>query len=181
MRFDPGAPLTAARLVNEWPQDELAGVIFRYGEERNARRIARAIVAARPLRSTHELAGVIGRAVPRRGARVHPATRTFQALRIAVNAELSNLERALPAALDRLKPGARLAVITFHSLEDRIVKEFIRRESQPIVNPPYERIFAVERPARLRDLTRKPITPAADEIEGNPRARSAKLRIAEKL
>jgi 16S rRNA (cytosine1402-N4)-methyltransferase len=181
MRFGPTAPYRAEELVNEWPQDDLADLIFRYGEDRAARRIARAIVNARPLHSTRELAAVIEKASPRRGSRVHPATRTFQALRIAVNDELAEVEKALPMALARLKPGGRLAVITFHSLEDRIVKDFIRSESRDLVNPPYERIHEVERKATLQDLTRKPITPAEDEIENNPRARSAKLRAAEKI
>jgi 16S rRNA (cytosine1402-N4)-methyltransferase len=181
MRFGPAAPHSAADLVNELPQDELADLIFRYGEERAARRIARAIVAARPLRSTGELAAVIERANPRRGSRLHPATRTFQALRIAVNDELAAVEQALPLAAASLRPGGRLAVITFHSLEDRLVKDFIRRESKDQVNPPYERIYAVERTAALKDLTRKPITPGEAELESNPRARSAKLRVAEKI
>jgi 16S rRNA (cytosine1402-N4)-methyltransferase len=181
MRFGPSAPYSAQELVNEWPQDELADLIFRYGEDRAARRIARAIVNARPLHTTRELAAVIEEASPRRGSRVHPATRTFQALRIAVNEELAAVEKALPLAVTSLRPGGRLAVITFHSLEDRIVKDFVRSASKDLVNPPYERIYEVERKATLKDITRKPITAAEDEISHNPRARSAKLRVAEKL
>jgi 16S rRNA (cytosine1402-N4)-methyltransferase len=181
MRFDPAGALSAADLVNELPQDELADLIFRYGEERAARRIARAIAAARPLRSTGELAAVIERASPRRGSRLHPATRTFQALRIAVNDELAAIERVLPLAAGHLRSGGRLAVITFHSLEDRLVKDFIRSASRDRVNPPYEILYAEERLATLKDLTRKPLTPDEDEIESNPRARSAKLRVAEKI
>jgi 16S rRNA (cytosine1402-N4)-methyltransferase len=181
MRFGPSAPHRAEDLVNQWPQDELADLIFRYGEDRNARRIARAIVNARPLRSTRELAAVIEQASPRRGSRVHPATRTFQALRIAVNDELAAVEKALPLAAASLRSGGRLAVITFHSLEDRLVKDFMRSQSRDLVNPPYERIYDVERKATLKDLTRKPVTPSEDELESNPRARSAKLRVAEKI
>ena len=180
MRFGPTAPYSAAQLVNELPQEELADMIFRYGEERNARRIARAIVAGRPLQTTRNLAEVIERAVGR-GGRIHPATRTFQALRIAVNDELESIEQALPEAAGALKPGGRLAVISFHSLEDRIVKDYFRTQSKDQVNPPYERIYQVERKATLNQITRKPITPAAAEMETNPRARSAKLRVAEKM
>ncbi|MGC8855395.1 MAG: 16S rRNA (cytosine(1402)-N(4))-methyltransferase RsmH [Anaerolineae bacterium] len=180
MRFGPSAPHTAADLVNNLSQDELADLIFRYGEERFARQIARAIVQARPLQTTRQLAAVIEAVLPRKGG-IHPATRTFQALRIAVNEELSALERVLPQAVAALKPGGRLAIISFHSLEDRIVKDFFRQESQDQINPPYERIYPVERKATLEILTRKPITPDEAEIQQNPRARSARLRIAEKL
>jgi 16S rRNA (cytosine1402-N4)-methyltransferase len=118
---------------------------------------------------------------PRRGDRVHPATRTFQALRIAVNQELDSIENLLPQAVAALKPGGRLAVIAFHSLEDRIVKDFFREQSKDLVNPPYERIYEVERNAVIKEVNRKPIVPSDDEIQNNPRARSAKLRIAEKI
>ncbi|MGE5250114.1 MAG: 16S rRNA (cytosine(1402)-N(4))-methyltransferase RsmH [Bacteroidota bacterium] len=181
MRFGPAAPHSAEELVNGLATGELADLIYRYGEERESRRIARAIVNARPLRTTRELAAVIKAAVPRRGDRIHPATRTFQALRIAVNGELAALENALPQAAASLKPGGRLAIISFHSLEDRMVKEYIRRESKDLVNPPYERIYEVERRASMKEVVRKPIVPSEEEIAANPRARSAKLRIAEKL
>ena len=181
MRFGPAAPHSAEELVNTLPQDELADLIFRYGEERDSRRIARAIVQARPLRTTRQLAEVIRSAAGKKGGRIHPATRTFQALRIAVNEELAALENVLPQALEALASGGRLAVISFHSLEDRIVKEFFREWSRSLVNPPYERIYAVERPALLREIARKPLQPSEEEIEENPRARSAKLRIAEKI
>jgi 16S rRNA (cytosine1402-N4)-methyltransferase len=189
MRFGPSAIHSAHELVNDWRQDELADLIFRYGEDRAARRIARAIVEARPLHTTRELAAVIEKASPRRGSRVHPATRTFQALRIAVNEELAAVEKALPQAVAALRrrpehgagSGGRLAVITFHSLEDRIIKDFVRDQSKDLVNPPYERIYEVERKATLKIITRKPVRPAPDEIELNPRARSAKLRVAEKV
>ncbi|NJC96407.1 MAG: 16S rRNA (cytosine(1402)-N(4))-methyltransferase [Anaerolineales bacterium] len=181
MRFGPGIPQTAADLVNKLPERELADLIYQYGEERDSRRIARAIVKARPLHTTRELVGVIEAISPRRGDRVHPATRTFQALRIAVNDELSSIETVLPQAVAGLRSGGRLAVISFHSLEDRIVKEFFRSQSRDLINPPYERIYEEERKATLKEVNRKPITPSEEEIRNNPRARSAKLRIAEKM
>lgn len=181
MRFGPSAPTSAADLVNGLDESELADLIFRYGEERDSRKIARAIVRARPLHSTRELAAVIQAASPRRGDRIHPATRTFQALRIAVNEELAAVENTLPQAVAALRSGGRLAVISFHSLEDRIVKDFLREQSQDHVNPPYERLYEVERKAVVKLITRKPITASEEETRENPRARSAKLRIAEKL
>jgi len=181
MRFGPSALQSAADLVNEYSERELADLIYRYGEERDSRKIARAIVRARPLHTTRELVAVIEAVSPRRGDRIHPATRTFQALRIAVNEELASVEEVLPQALAGLKSGGRLAVISFHSLEDRIVKDFFREQSKDLVNPPYEQIYEEERKATLKEVNRKPITPGEDEIKSNPRARSAKLRIAEKM
>lgn len=181
MRFGPSAPTSAADLVNVLDESELADLIFRYGEERDSRKIARAIVRARPLHSTRELAAVIQAASPRRGDRIHPATRTFQALRIAVNEELAAVENTLPQAVAALRSGGRLAVISFHSLEDRIVKDFLREQSQDHVNPPYERLYEVERKAVVKLITRKPLTASEEETRENPRARSAKLRVAEKL
>jgi 16S rRNA (cytosine1402-N4)-methyltransferase len=181
MRFGPHAIQTAADLVNTLDEKELADIIFRYGEDRNARRIARAIVQNRPLHTTRELVEVIERVSPRRGERLHPATRTFQALRIAVNEELAAVEKVLPQAVTGLRSGGRCAVISFHSLEDRIVKDFFREQSRDLVNPPYEKIYAVERQATLKLITKKPITPSDEEIADNPRARSAKLRVVEKL
>jgi 16S rRNA (cytosine1402-N4)-methyltransferase len=180
MRFDPASPTTAADLVNALSGNELADLIFRYGEEHASRRIAQAIVKARPLQTTRQLAAVIESVVPRKG-RVHPATQTFQALRIAVNDELERLENVLPQALAALRSGGRLAIISFHSLEDRIVKEYFRRESKDQVNPPYERIYEIEKKATLKEINRKVIIPGEAEVKANPRARSAKLRIAEKL
>jgi 16S rRNA (cytosine1402-N4)-methyltransferase len=180
MRFNREAGLTAAQLINTAPEADLANLLFQYGEEPRARKIAKMIVQARPLTTTLQLAEIVRKAYPGH-SRVHPATRTFQAIRIAVNDELSVLEQALPRAMQSLRPGGRLAVISFHSLEDRIVKDFFRHESKDWINPPYEKIYAVERKATLKEMTRKPITPEADEIELNPRARSAKLRVAEKL
>jgi 16S rRNA (cytosine1402-N4)-methyltransferase len=180
MRYDPNSPTTAADLVNNLAQDELADLIYRFGEERRSRVIARAIVAARPLRTTHELAEVVARAVGgRRGDRLHPATRTFQALRIAVNDELDVLRAALPAATSVLAPGGRLAVISFHSLEDRIVKEFFRRESRDCICPPEQPVCTCGHRATLHIITPKPITVTSTEAALNPRARSAKLRVAE--
>ena len=181
MRFDPtqGGP-GAAALVNSLSAEELATLLVQYGEERQARRIAEAIVAARPLHTTGDLASVVERAVGRRG-RIHPATRTFQALRIAVNDELSALEAALPQAVDILSPGGRLAVISFHSLEDRPVKRFLRQESRDCICPPEVPVCTCGHRATLRLVTRKPVRPTADEIAANPRARSARLRVAERI
>ena len=181
MRFGPHVSQSAADLVNESSERELADLIFQYGEERESRKIARAIVKARPLHTTRELVAVIESVSPRRGNRVHPATRTFQALRIAVNEELTSIEEVLPQGVAALRPGGRLAVIAFHSLEDRIVKDFFREQSKDLINPPYERIYEEERKATLKEVNRKPMVPSEDEIKNNPRARSAKLRIAEKI
>jgi 16S rRNA (cytosine1402-N4)-methyltransferase len=180
MRFDPHQGRDAASLVNSLPEKELADLIWRYGEERNARRIARAICQARPLTTTTELAEVIRHAVGQR-ERIHPATRTFQALRIAVNEELLAIEAALPQALDLLAPGGRLAVISFHSLEDRLVKQFFRRESSDCICPPEQPVCTCGHRAVIREITRRPVTPKEEEIQENPRARSARLRVAEKL
>jgi len=180
MRLDPRQEVTAADLVNGLPEKELADLIWRYGEERHARRIARAIVAARPLTTTDRLAQVVARAVGRRG-RIHPATRTFQALRIAVNDELGALEEALPQTLELLEAGGRLAVISFHSLEDRLVKRFFQREARDCLCPPESPVCTCGHRAALRIITRKPIRPGPAEVERNPRSRSARLRIAERL
>ena len=189
MRFDPqaGEP-TAADLVNTSSSEELAVLVDRYGEEKRARYIAEAIVAARPLHSTVELAAVVEQAVRSvsgrsgdRRERIHPATRTFQALRIAVNDELAAVEAALPQAVEVLSPGGRLAVISFHSLEDRIVKRFLRQESRDCICSPEMPVCTCEHRATLRLATRKPIRPAAEEVIANPRARSARLRVAERI
>ncbi len=180
MRFNPQAGEPAVELVNRLSEAELADLLFRYGEEPRARQIARNILRARPIATTRQLAAIVQKSYPGR-SRIHPATRTFQALRIAVNDELSVLERALPQAVRALRPGGRLAVIAFHSLEDRLVKNFLRQESREQVNPPYEPIYAEERRATLKEIHKKPITPGDDELRRNPRARSAKLRVAERL
>lgn len=181
MRFDPttSGP-TAADLVNELSAEELATLLYQYGEERQARRIAEAIVAASPLHTTNELAAIVEKATGRRG-RIHPATRTFQALRIAVNDELAALEAVLPQAVEVLAPGGRLAVISFHSLEDRLAKRFLRRESRDCLCPPESPICTCDHRATLRVITRKPIRPTADEIAANPRSRSARLRVGQRL
>lgn len=181
MRFGPHVTMSAADIVNTYDERELADIIFKYGEDRDARRIAKAIVANRPLHTTGELVAVIEKASPRRGDKTHPATQTFQALRIVVNEELAAVERTLPQAVAALKSGGRCAVISFHSLEDRIVKEYFREQSRDLVNPPYEMIYEVERKAVVKLVNKKPIVPSDEEIRENPRARSAKLRVIEKL
>ncbi len=180
MRFDPANPLTAAGIVNGWPEQELADILYRFGEEPASRRIARAIVAARPVSGTRQLAAVIERVMGRRGPH-HPATQSFQALRIAVNGELEAVEKILPLAVQALGPGGRLAVISFHSLEDRLVKEYFRRESKDCICPPRQPICTCGHKASIKEITRRPITPTEAETKQNPRARSAKLRVAEKL
>jgi len=182
MRFDPtsGEP-GAADLVNLLDADELADILYRYGEERHSRRIAQAIVAARPLDTTRALADIVASAQRGPREKIHPATRTFQALRIAVNDELGALERALPRALDLLRPGGRLAVISFHSLEDRIVKQTFRREATDCLCPPRQPICTCGHRARVALITRKPVIASAAEIARNPRSRSAKLRVVERL
>jgi 16S rRNA (cytosine1402-N4)-methyltransferase len=185
MRFDPEQGAPASALVNSLPERELADLIWRYGEEPGSRRIARAIVRERgqtPIETTTRLAEIVSRAVGgRRGRETHPATRTFQALRIATNRELAALELALAGALDVLAPGGRLAVIAFHSLEDRIVKRFIERESAGCVCPPELPVCVCNHRPRLRKVTRRAVRPNAAEMETNPRARSAVLRVAERL
>jgi 16S rRNA (cytosine1402-N4)-methyltransferase len=182
MRFDRSGPgPTAAELVNELPEEQLRDLLYRLGEERLAGRIATAVVRARPLVSTAELADVVADAVGGRRERIHPATRTFQALRIAVNDELEALEDALPQAIGVLAPGGRLAVISFHSLEDRLVKRFLQRESRDCICPPEIPVCRCGHMATVRLVERKPIRPGKEEVEANPRSRSARLRLAERL
>ena len=182
MRMDPNQKLTASVIVNEWPEEDLADILYRFGDERRSRRIARRLVANRPIEGTRKLADVVETAVGgRRGQRIHPATKTFQALRIAVNQELVALQDALPQCLLLLRPGGRLAVISFHSLEDRIVKRWMQTEAASFVPDPTHPMGGVSREPTLRILTRKPIVPAEVERVQNPRSRSAKLRIAEKI
>jgi 16S rRNA (cytosine1402-N4)-methyltransferase len=168
MRMDPSSDISAADFVNDSSERELADLIFKFGEERRSRKIARAIMRTRPIRTTTELAQVVTRAIPSRPGphQIHPATRTFMALRLAVNNELDNLEQFLSRVLTVLAPGGRVVVISFHSLEDRLVKRAMtawRQEGKALV------------------LTRHVVRPGAEEVRGNPRARSAKLRAAEKL
>jgi len=186
MRMDRAQPLTAARLVNEAAEAELAGIFRELGEEREARRLARAIVEERRLRrfeTTRQLAMLVEKTVRRSGSRLHPATRMFQALRMAVNDELGSLQRGLAAALTILKPGGRLAVITFHSLEDRAVKEFGRHHARDYTVTGQLDVPELRRPVRpqMKWVQRKAIPPGADEVAANPRARSARLRVLEKI
>jgi 16S rRNA (cytosine1402-N4)-methyltransferase len=183
MRMGPACPFDAAEVVNTWPEDELVRIFRELGEEPRARRIAAAIVqrrASRPFDTTTDLAGCIESAIGRTG-RIHPATKAFQAIRMVVNDELGSLERALEASVEVLKPGARLLVITFHSLEDRLVKRFMQYRSKPFLDQPG---WPEPRPNPdwcFRLPVRKAITASAEEIRVNPRARSAKLRVAELL
>jgi 16S rRNA (cytosine1402-N4)-methyltransferase len=165
--MNPMSELTAEQVVNQFDERELADLIYEFGEERRSRRIARAIVRARPIRTTRQLAAAVSAAArPMKHERMHPATRTFQALRIFVNRELEELGRLLEHAPQLLKPGGRLVVISFHSLEDRMVKDAMRRGAKL---------------GQYRLLTKKPVTPGEEEIASNPRSRSAKLRAAEKI
>ena len=181
MRFDPTQGQTAADLVNNLEETDLADIIWRYGEERFSRRIARAILRARPLSTTGQLAQVVRNAIGRTGEKQDPATRTFQALRIAVNDELKTVEQAIPSLIALLNQYGRLAVISFHSLEDRLVKQAFKRESSDCICPPEQPFCTCGHKASVRILTSKPIIASTDEIEINPRSRSAKLRVAEKL
>jgi 16S rRNA (cytosine1402-N4)-methyltransferase len=180
MRMNYSQGQTAADLVNRLPETDLADLLWRYGEERKSRRIARAIVAARPLTTTGQLADLVAQTVGRR-EKIHPATRTFQALRIAVNDELEALGEALPQARGLLRPGGRLAVIAFHSLEDRLVKRFYQQEARDCLCPPQVPVCVCEHSATLKVLTPRPVRPSDDEIARNPRSRSARLRVAERL
>lgn len=192
MRLDRSQVVTAADLVNSASEQELADIFWRYGEEHRSRQIARRIVHARTrgaITTTAQLAALIAAGVPYKAGAIHPATRAFQALRIAVNHELERLETALPQILDILSKrehdaggsgeAGRMVIISFHSLEDRIVKEFMRREATDCICPPRTPVCVCGHKARLRLLTKKPVTPTEEEVHTNPRARSAKLRAAE--
>jgi 16S rRNA (cytosine1402-N4)-methyltransferase len=184
MRFDPRQPTTAADIVNNAGEAELRRMLYEFGNERNAPRLARAIVKRRGTRrieTTKDLSDVVVGVLGPRREGMHSATKTFQALRIAVNEELESLREALPQALGILSKGGRLAVISFHSLEDRIVKEFTRYEASTCICPPGLPICVCGKKATLRLVHRKPVTPGPEELRLNPRARSAKLRIAEKI
>jgi 16S rRNA (cytosine1402-N4)-methyltransferase len=183
MRFSPTDTLTADDIVNGYREEELADIIWRFGEDRRSRRIARCIVAQRPILTTTQLARVVEQAVGKRGQSVtHSATRTFLALRIAVNSELAHLAAALEEAHGLLDgSGARMVVLSYHSLEDRIVKDFFRRESSDCICPPGIPVCTCNHKATLRLITRKPQRPSDLEVLINPRSRSAKLRAAEKL
>jgi 16S rRNA (cytosine1402-N4)-methyltransferase len=191
MRLDQSQELSAAELVNNASEQELADIFWRYGEETRSRQVAWRIVRERsrgPITQTAQLARIVSAGVPYKPGMIHPATRVFQALRIAVNAELERLEAALPQIVDVLSAGqtgdaegggGRMIIISFHSLEDRLVKGFMRREAMDCICPPGLPVCVCNHKARLRLLTPKPVTPAKHEVQGNPRARSAKLRAAE--
>ena len=175
MRFGPSIGRSAREIVNETEETDLANLIYQLGEERRSRRIARAIVRARPVETTVELADVVAGATgwpSRARRRIHPATRTFQALRIAVNDELGNVEAGIRAAIEVLRPGGRLVVISYHSLEDRLVKNLLREESKPIDE---------NHSPTLRLITKRVRKPETSELEANPRSRSAKMRVAERM
>ena len=186
MRMDASAALTAREVVNAWPYEELRRILYEYGEERYAPAIAKKICAYRaekPIETTLELADLIRSAMPAAALREkqHPAKRSFQAIRIAVNDELASVDRMLQAAVPRLNPGGRLAVITFHSLEDRIVKTGLAEFARGCTCPPDFPVCVCGKKPQIRLVSRKPILPSEEEVRDNPRARSAKLRAAEKL
>ena len=176
MRLNLDQPVSASDIVNTYSETELTDLISTYGEEPRARRIARAIVSNRPIRLASDLASAVEKAAPRRGRRIHPATRTFQAIRIVVNRELENLESALGQAVRILAKGGRLAVIAYHSLEDRVVKSFMRRESRDCICPTERLECACGHVASIRLLSRKVLKPSREEVLENPRIRSARLR-----
>jgi 16S rRNA (cytosine1402-N4)-methyltransferase len=183
--MDTDQALNAREIVNQYSEEALSKILYIYGEERYARSIARSIIRYRrekQIETTLELVDIIKSSVPARYSREkHPARRSFQALRIAVNEELDALEEILPVALDYLLTGGRLCIITFHSLEDRIVKQFMQEKARNCICPPGFPVCTCGHHADLKVLTRKPILPGEDECNRNPRARSAKLRVAEKL
>jgi 16S rRNA (cytosine1402-N4)-methyltransferase len=183
MRMDTDSTLDAARIVNTFDVKEIERILRDYGEERWARRIAQFIVARRPLRTTRDLASAVEAAIPRRAwpRDINVATRTFQGIRIAVNDELGEIEAGIKAALGILKPGGRMATISFHSLEDRLVKSFFIVESKDCICPPQQPVCTCGHRATLRIVTRRPVRPSEAEVAANPRARSARLRVAEKI
>ncbi len=181
MRFDIKQELTASDIVNTFSEQELAQLIEKYGEERHSRQIARNIVQNRPIATTLGLVQLIEQVLGSKRARIHPATRTFMALRIVVNSEVQNLESALEQTINLLRSGGRLVVISYHSLEDRIAKQFMRREASSCLCPPGTVVCRCGHVPTLRLISRKVIKPSSLEIESNPRSRSAKLRIAERL
>jgi 16S rRNA (cytosine1402-N4)-methyltransferase len=181
MRFSPEQSLTAADIVNTYSEQGLAALLWRYGQERHSRAIARRIVRERPLGTTLDLARAVQKAVGHGRFRIHPATRTFQAIRIAVNTELENLTLALDQARDLLSPGGRLTVISYHSLEDAIVKDFIRREGRDCICPPGTPVCICGHKATLGPITRGALRPDPAEVAVNPRSRSARLRAAERI
>ena len=182
MRYDPRGSLTAEEIVNTYDNRELGQLIRGYGEEPRGMSIARAIINGRPIATTGQLASIVGAVLGRRpGKRVNPATKTFQALRIAVNDELANVELGLDAAVGLLAPGGRLVVISYHSLEDRIVKSFFNREAATCVCPPGLPVCVCSQMPRLKIINRRVLKPSIEEVQSNPRSRSAKLRVAQRI
>ncbi len=183
MRFSPEQPISAADIVNTWNVEDLSEILWKYGEERKARQIAAAIVRTRaqePITTTGRLRDIVMAAAGNTKEKIHPATRSFQGIRIAVNGELDAVEAVLPAAVKALKPGGRLVVISFHSLEDRIVKQFFKTESRGCLCPPEQPVCTCGHKAILKEITRHPVTADEEEIKRNPRSRSAKVRAAVK-
>jgi 16S rRNA (cytosine1402-N4)-methyltransferase len=181
MRFSPAQELTAADIINTLPEDKLGQIIKNYGEERHSKWIARHIIKSRPINSTLQLATVVEKAIGSRRGKIHPATKTFMALRILVNHELENLAAALKQTIVCLKNQGRLVVISYHSLEDRIVKQFMQRESKGCLCSPDIPVCLCGHTPSLKIISNKVITPSLNEIKSNPRSRSAKLRVAERL
>lgn len=185
MRLSPRMEITAAQIVNEYHEKDLAAILWKYGEEKQAGRITRYIAAGRKkkkIKTTQQLRDLVTDAIGRRKkGRVHPATRVFQALRIAVNNELYNIDIVLPIMVDRLGPGGRVCVISFHSLEDRLVKNCFRRLARGCICPPEVMVCRCGNKPKIKLITRKPVRPEAEELADNPRARSAKLRVAERV
>ena len=182
MRFDQRQEITAYQVVNEYSEHSLSDILFRLGEEPRARRVARAMVRSRPIETTTQLADVVARAIgrPARG-RIHPATRAFQAIRMTVNQELDNLRQGLEHALETLASGGRLVAISYHSLEDRMVKRILRREASECICVPGTPECVCGHTATIREINRRVIKPTAAEVQANPRSRSARMRVAERL
>ncbi len=181
MRFNTSQPLTAYEIVNGYPEAELANVIYLYGEEKRSRRIARAIVNNRPVTTTVQLADIISHSIGRQRGRIHPATRTFQAIRIAVNDEFGNIQRGINGAVETLGANGRLAVIAYHSTEDRIVKNALRRMASYCICPPSNPVCVCKHKPSVRIINRRVIKPSIEEVRANARSRSARLRVAEKI
>lgn len=181
MRFDPNQPRSAHDIVNGYPETALAQLIFKLGEERKSRRIARAIVRNRPIDSTTRLAEIVSRASGGQRGRIHPATRTFQAIRMAVNGEIDNIGEGLDQAISILRTGGRLAVISYHSIEDRLVKNIFRRESSACICPPEIPECVCGHVPSIKLVNRRVIKPSREEVRDNPRSRSSRLRVVERI
>ncbi len=181
MRFNQDSGIPASELLNSLEEMQIADIIWRFGEEPKSRWIAKEIVDNRPISTTTQLAKIVEKVYRNHRTKIHPATKTFQAIRIAVNSELEVLKKGLENALAALCPGGRLAVITFHSLEDRIVKQYFQQENRDCICPPEQIICNCGHKASIKIITKKPVKPSQEEVNINPRARSAKLRVAEKL